>query len=470
MDFTPSDLPQIVPAPAPARDAGRAGGQLFWVGVAVSLLLHGLIVLLFLDTAAREMATPEAAEPVEVVLVPPPQAPAPEEEPAPEEPAPEPEPEPEPEEEQEQEQQERAPEPEPEPEPAEEEEAPQPEPELEVAPPPASDVGSLPVLQPVEEFAEETTEAASGEEGEPLDGTSIPAADEPPAEEPAGENGEAERAELAETEETDDAEEAVPDTATDTTTELETGAAESETAAAEETSTEEAAAEEAPTEEDTAAEEAVAEPAPEEGSPETDILAGPEAEGETAPVGETAVDEAPASAPEAEGLSGAIATALPRAKPTPPPAALRAAEQDDLPPGVRLPGGASEPARRPGAPRLAGARELFSSRILGDSRARTAMAGLSGPQRLNLLCVTELRAQIRDLYPDRPPEILPSFRPQAGTVLAPVRAAYRSRGMWYDLDFRCETDPAVTRVERFSFRVGAPVPRSQWAARGFPRN
>ncbi|MCA1299026.1 DUF930 domain-containing protein, partial [Stappia indica] len=136
----------------------------------------------------------------------------------------------------------------------------------------------------------------------------------------------------------------------------------------------------------------------------------------------------------------------------------------------RLPAGASEPARRPGAPRLAGARELFSSRILGDSRARTAMAGLSGPQRLNLLCVTELRAQIRDLYPDRPPEILPSFRPQAGTVLAPVRAAYRSRGMWYDLDFRCETDPAVTRVERFSFRVGAPVPRSQWAARGFPRN
>ena len=100
---------------------------------------------------------------------------------------------------------------------------------------------------------------------------------------------------------------------------------------------------------------------------------------------------------------------------------------------------------------------------MGCNRRRQA-------QRLNLLCLTELRAQIRDLYPDRPAEILPSFRPQPGTVLAPVRAAYRSRGVWYDLDFRCETDPAVTRVEDFSFRVGPPVPRSQWLSRGFPQN
>lgn len=468
----PPDLPEIVPGPAPARDAERANGRLFLVGVAASLLLHGLIVALFIETPPRKMETPEMAAPIEVVLVPPPQAPAAEEEqaepPAPEaeEPAPEPE---------------AAPEPEPEPveedEPEQPEPEPEPQPEPEAAPTTVPDANSLPVLQPVEEFAEEASEAAGGEEGDPRDGALAPAEDEPRPDEPSGEDGDAEDAPAPATEDVDTAEQPAADPATDEApdTPVETGADPAEAPSAEDAPAEEAPAddppaEETPTEDQTAEDGPVSEPAADEAAPESDVIAGPEAEGETAPLGETAVEEASASAPEADGLTGAIATTLPRAKPTPPPEALRAASQDDLPPGVRLPAGASEPARRPGAPRLARSRELFSDRILGDSRTRTAMAGMSGPQRLNLLCLTELRAQIRDLYPDRPAEILPSFRPQPGTVLAPVRAAYRSRGVWYDLDFRCETDPAVTRVEDFSFRVGPPVPRSQWLSRGFPQN
>jgi hypothetical protein len=477
VDSTPSDLPEIVPGPAPAREDGRPGSRLFLVGVAASLLLHGLIVLLFIETPPRDMETPEAEEPIEVVLVPPPQAPAPEEEQVEEEPAPEPEPEPEQEEEE-------AEEPAPEPAPEAVEEEPEPEqPEPEAPPASVPDANSLPVLQPVEEFAEEASEAGGGVDGEPREGALTSAEEETQPEEPAGEDGDAEVAEAVEAQQPDEAEEigADPEVETPVETEVEQ---EADPAAVEEPAAEDAPVEEAPAEdvlaEETPAEEetetqgAVAEPTAEEGAPESDIIAGPETEGETAPVGETAVEEAPASAPEADGLSGAIATTLPRAKPPLPPGALRAAEraveQGDLPPGVRLPGNAAEPARRPGAPRLARSRELFSDRILGDSRTRTAMAGMSGPQRLNLLCLTELRAQIRDLYPDRPAEILPSFRPQPGTVLAPVRAAYRSRGVWYDLDFRCETDPAVTRVENFSFRVGPPVPRSQWLSRGFPQN
>jgi hypothetical protein len=473
-------LPEIVPGPAPAREDGPAGGRLFLVGVAASLLLHGLIVLLFIETPAREMQAADPAEAVEVVLVPPPpaeEAQEPEEEAAPEPEAP-PEPEEEPEDEPEQEEEAPAPEPQPQPEPE-----PEPQPEPETPPAPVPDADSLPVLQPVEEFAEDASEAAGGEDGEPRDGTSLPE-EEPRPDEPVGEDGEAEDAQVPETEPADaDAPAADPaegpvseETAVGTPaeTETETGT-EADPSAAEEPSPEDAAADEALEDEAPAEDETQTQDAPEQaiedGASESDIVAGPEAEGETAPVGETAVEEAPRSAPETEGLTGAIATTLPRAKPTPPPlAALGEAVEGDLPPGVRLPAPATEPARRPGAPQLGRARELFSDRILGDSRTRTAMAGMSGPQRLNLLCLTELRAQIRDLYPDRPAEILPSFRPQPGTVLAPVRAAYRSRGVWYDLDFRCETDPAVTRVEDFSFRVGPPVPRSQWRSRGFPQN
>ncbi|ADZ69696.1 DUF930 domain-containing protein [Polymorphum gilvum] len=114
------------------------------------------------------------------------------------------------------------------------------------------------------------------------------------------------------------------------------------------------------------------------------------------------------------------------------------------------------------------ARRLYSDAILDDPRARTAMAGMPAGDRLNLLCMTELRAQLNAAAPPRRPEILPSFRPQAGTVLEPRQAAFRSAGEWYDLAFRCEVDPGVTKVVKFGLRVGAAIPRSQWQQRGFP--
>ncbi|MBO0343768.1 DUF930 domain-containing protein [Roseibium sp. CAU 1637] len=125
---------------------------------------------------------------------------------------------------------------------------------------------------------------------------------------------------------------------------------------------------------------------------------------------------------------------------------------------------------RGGQPPLARARELFSNQILGDIRTQTAMRGMSPEQRLNLLCMTELQAQLKSFDPSRPPDMLPSFRPQGGNVLEPIRAAYRSRGTWYDLGFRCEADRDVTRVETFSFRIGPPIHPSEWVERGLPAN
>jgi hypothetical protein len=65
-----------------------------------------------------------------------------------------------------------------------------------------------------------------------------------------------------------------------------------------------------------------------------------------------------------------------------------------------------------------------------------------------------------------PPELLPSFRPRGGNVLQPRIAAFRSLGRWFDVAFRCETDSGVTRVERFSFKIGKEIPQSQWLERG----
>ena len=93
------------------------------------------------------------------------------------------------------------------------------------------------------------------------------------------------------------------------------------------------------------------------------------------------------------------------------------------------------------------------------------MRGMPPGQRLNLLCMTELRAQLAAAS-SVPPELLPSFRGLSGSVLEPRNAAFRSLGRWFDVAFRCETDSGVTRVERFSFKIGNEIPQSQWLSRG----
>ncbi len=117
---------------------------------------------------------------------------------------------------------------------------------------------------------------------------------------------------------------------------------------------------------------------------------------------------------------------------------------------------------------LPSAEELFSDTMLESPRVQTAMNGMSRSERANLLCVTEMRGQLMASSPPYPPEMLPSFNLPQGTVLAPDQAAFRSQGQWYDFAFRCEVNEDVTKVVNFSYRVGAPIPRDQWSARGFP--
>ncbi|WP_417768105.1 DUF930 domain-containing protein [Stappia sp.] len=116
------------------------------------------------------------------------------------------------------------------------------------------------------------------------------------------------------------------------------------------------------------------------------------------------------------------------------------------------------------------ATRLFSRDISDDPRMRMAMNGMPQAARADLLCMTELRAQLRTGTPPYHADLLPSFRLEAGNVLQPRRAAFRAGGQWYDLAFRCELNAGVTRVESFSHRVGEPVPRSEWSARRFPGN
>lgn len=465
--------PQVVVDGAAGETAGAterksALRRRIGAGLVLSVLLHGAAAwLVFFGPGAVRALPPTVDEPIEVVLIEPPAA----EEQAEEQAEPPPPP---PEEEETPEEQAQAvpppppppPAPEPEPEPKQEETPETPEAPTETAAVPR-------VLMPVTEFAEEDsgsedrageialresldepTEAAPQETAEPS--PEAEAQDQPAGEGESGPQGPGE----AESE----------------------GTAESgETGAAEELAAETpGAVEEGEPQVGEAAPEADAEPDAETAT-ETEVAALPEpSEAESEGVGDLDVLAAPT---QGAGLP-AGGTAVPRAKPAEIPlfAGSRADPQSEAEAVARAiaattPGSGGLSFARPsgggGEGELAGgttATRLFSRDISDDPRMRTAMNGMPQAARVDLLCMTELRAQLRTATPPYQADLLPSFRLESGTVLQPRRAAFRAGGQWYDLAFRCELNTQVTRVESFTFRVGAPVPRSEWSARGFPGN
>ncbi|MGL3605041.1 DUF930 domain-containing protein [Rhizobium sp. G187] len=114
-------------------------------------------------------------------------------------------------------------------------------------------------------------------------------------------------------------------------------------------------------------------------------------------------------------------------------------------------------------------RRLFSTAISDDAMAMTAMGMMSRQERGDQLCGTELSQQLRHGRPAYEPYLLPRLRIGEGTVAdAPLTGFQDTNGQWFNIAVRCEVDADATRVIDFSLSIGAPVPRAEWQARGFP--
>jgi hypothetical protein len=464
-----ADMPAVSPA-VPGED--KVPSETFWMrpmgaGLALSLLLHLAAGYLFVHGVEVSRTLPGfTEEPVEVVMVspeeaaaakdppPPPQEQAREEEAPPppdedkaevvEEPEPAaaaPEPEPKPQADAEQEPEETAAEEQkPEQPPEQPPEQQPPETETLQEQPAAPPEGEAPaeqmrrVLQPVTEFGEEDSgnqelDGDGAREAQPLEDG---ARDKEPGSETEGAPEEETPAETADqTAEASPAETAgeAPEVAGDTA---------------------DTASQEPPVAQETQEPAAVPAPAPE-------VLAA-EASGEDGLAGEAAPGTP----------TGAGVVALPPQKPV--DIAAIAARARGAPSGAALPGTLPPGVSVSGAGGTTSARQLFSHALSQDPRVRAAMRGMGHAARADLLCMTELRSQLRSGRPSYNPDLLPSFRLRTGNVLEPKRAAFRANGLWYELAFRCELNAEITRVETFSYRVGAPVPRVEWAERGFPAN
>lgn len=421
-------------APAPTGEQTALSAA-----VIVSLVLHALASLLLIGGVDWQMSAP-GSTPIDVELVVVPEAETPEAEqsvpdeepvaPLPPPPArPETEPDPEPE-------------PAPSPEIADTQDEPEP---------------PVPVVQAVDEFAENPTAPAPEEtqENRPPEPADVAEAPEEAAypDTPAETSTDEVRPEDQPTETEADAD--VPSADEETREETETP----ETAEKDLLETDEAVDDTGENEEPGAAETQL-EAA--EG-PDTNVLT-PEAsdtgEADAGTEADANVGEADDLAPQDFGVVGPLVTAArPVAKP---PARRSSPRQVDPPAGSPASGGAAS---------LPPVARILTGDVLPDARMRAALASLPPGQRLNLLCMTELRQQLNANTPPYLPDLMPSLRPRGGTVLDPGGwVAFRSFGQWFDVAFRCETDEGIRRVERFSFRVGAPIPRSQWGARRLPVN
>lgn len=134
----------------------------------------------------------------------------------------------------------------------------------------------------------------------------------------------------------------------------------------------------------------------------------------------------------------------------------------------------AEEKTRQGLKNLVQAQNLFSPNALSDPRVRQAMGKLSPRQRLLQLCTTEALNQIRRQLPNSYPDMLVPYSTSGGRIsraaLDAKGGAFRSRGNWYNIDYKCKVDADASKVVSFSFVTGGAIPKEQWNMRQLPTN
>ncbi|NYJ11663.1 hypothetical protein GGI64_002721 [Rhizobium leguminosarum] len=117
------------------------------------------------------------------------------------------------------------------------------------------------------------------------------------------------------------------------------------------------------------------------------------------------------------------------------------------------------------------ASRLFSDKVLADPRsrgAREALRGLAGSERHLQLCDLEALEQVRRARPDMRPDTLAPYAmtpEKVGGNSVEVRGgAFRSKGKWYNIQFKCGLDAGSGKVASFAFLVGDAIPQGEWQA------
>ncbi|QWW70293.1 DUF930 domain-containing protein [Rhizobium sp. WYJ-E13] len=125
-----------------------------------------------------------------------------------------------------------------------------------------------------------------------------------------------------------------------------------------------------------------------------------------------------------------------------------------------------------GPPELTQAKVLFSGKTLASPRSRKAremLATLSGGERNLQLCNLEALEQVSRSRPGSAPDLVAPYamKPEKvrGASVEVEGGAFRSKGNWFNIWFRCEVDPTGKAVVAFAFAIGEAIPRDEWQER-----
>ena len=137
--------------------------------------------------------------------------------------------------------------------------------------------------------------------------------------------------------------------------------------------------------------------------------------------------------------------------------------------GQRPPSSAAKPAAANALDKLERARKIYSKDALNNPRVKQALGKLPFRDRLVQICGIEALEQVRNHRSGSFPDML---APDGGIVAQnsfTIRdGAFRSKGTWYSIDFRCLVDDDAMEIKNFSYAIGKAIPRAEWNSRQLP--
>jgi hypothetical protein len=105
-----------------------------------------------------------------------------------------------------------------------------------------------------------------------------------------------------------------------------------------------------------------------------------------------------------------------------------------------------------------------------DERFTRSLQMLAPAERLEQLCGYTAMARIRqddkNFRPDRTVANAMTEPRETGDTLEAKGGAFRSRGKWFALTYRCTASPDRMAIVSFSYTIGPEIPQTQWAGYG----
>jgi hypothetical protein len=102
-----------------------------------------------------------------------------------------------------------------------------------------------------------------------------------------------------------------------------------------------------------------------------------------------------------------------------------------------------------------------------DARLRAGLLKLDPQTRLEQRCDAEVLDRIThdDHHYDADRVVAYAFATpeMSNDAIRSPGAAFRSKGNWYRLKFKCQTAPDHMEVLKFRYRIGDEIPKSDWS-------